>query len=100
MDDDDSTEALLAKLIEGKRIIDDAIVNLYYNERARGLSAVVGYILNIGDDSDNPPFEHDALSALLGNKRSLPLRWIVDPIRLRQFHFPLDLLVCIIILLE
>jgi hypothetical protein len=78
MDDDDSTEALLAKLIEGERIIDDAIVNLYNDERARGLSAVVGDILNIDDDSDNPPFVHDALSALSGNKRSLPLRWTAE----------------------
>jgi hypothetical protein len=74
MDDDDSTKALLVKLIEGERIIDDAIVNLYDDERARGLSAIIRDILNINDDSDNPPFEHDAPSALSGNKRSLPLR--------------------------
>jgi hypothetical protein len=78
MDDDDSTEALLAKLIEGERIIDDAIINLYDDERARGLSAIVGGILNINNNSDNPPFECDLPSALLGNKRSLPLRWTAE----------------------
>jgi hypothetical protein len=74
MDDDDSTKALLTKLIESKCVIDNAIINLYNNERARGLSTIVGDILNINDDSDDPPFEHDAPSALLGNKRLLPLR--------------------------
>jgi hypothetical protein len=73
MDDDDSTEAFLAKLIEGERVIDNAILNLYNDERAWGLSVVVGDILIIDNDFDNPPFEHDALSALLENKRSLPL---------------------------
>jgi hypothetical protein len=35
MDDDDTTEALLAKLIEGEHVINDAIVNLYNDESAR-----------------------------------------------------------------
>jgi hypothetical protein len=74
-DYEDSTEALLAKLIEGKHVIDDAIVNLYDDERAWGLSAVIGDILNINDNSDEPPFEHDTPSALLGDKRLSPLRW-------------------------
>ncbi len=64
IDDDDSTEALLAKLIDGERVIDNAIVNLYDDERAREVSAIVGDILNINDDSDDPPFEHDMPYAL------------------------------------
>ncbi len=41
MDDDDSTEALLTKLIEGEHDINVAVVNLYDDERAQGLSANV-----------------------------------------------------------
>jgi hypothetical protein len=78
MDDDDSTEALLVKLIEGEHVIDNAIANLYDDERAWGLSAIVGDILNINADSDDPPFEHNTPSALSGNKRSLPLHWTTE----------------------
>ncbi len=56
MDDEDS---ILAGFREAKRDLDKAIVDL-------------------DDDSDDPPFEHDAPSAprcSSGNKRSLPLPW-------------------------
>ncbi len=87
MDDDDSTEALLVELIEAERVIDNAIVNLYDDERARGLSAVIGDILNINNDSDDPPFEHDAPSALFTTSQRSSTAFLAGK-KKSSFFFP------------
>ncbi len=71
MDADNPTDALLVGLINAERVIDEAVED-FYNENARGDSAVIAVL---DDDSDEPPFEHDAPSAprCSGNKRSFPL---------------------------
>jgi hypothetical protein len=73
MDNIDSTDALLAGFKEAEHALNEA-VNNFYDKNARGDSAVN---VDLDNDSDNPPFEHNAPSApcCSGNKRSFSLCW-------------------------
>jgi hypothetical protein len=72
MDVNDPINALLARLINAERIIDEAVKD-FYNENARVDSAIIA---GLDDDSDDPPFKNNVSSAprCLGNKRSFPHR--------------------------
>ncbi len=82
MDVDDPTNALLAGLINAERVIDEAVED-FYSKNAWVDSAVIAVL---DDDSDDPPFEHDAPAAprCLGNKRSFPLYWTKEQTKANQ----------------
>ncbi len=70
----DNEDSILAGFRAAECVLDKAL-NDFYDKNARGDSAI---IVDLDDNSDDPPFEHDAPSAprcLLGNKRSFPLPW-------------------------
>jgi hypothetical protein len=79
MDDGDPTTAGFK---EFERVLDNA-VNKFYEENARGDTAIVNVdndsdddvIVNINDNSDAPPNAHKVPS---GSKRKLPLHMDVD----------------------